>query len=115
LGPFCNPKQRKKFFCPGSGYLLSLSVLISVIPFKPIQKTQRMKKVLVILAMGAFFASCGGAETKVEEAAATVDSTVTATVDSAAAAVGAATDSAAAAVGAAVDSAAAKVDSAIKK
>ena len=70
-----------------------------------------MKKLLVILAMGAFFASCGSnesTETKVEEAAATVDSTVSAVVDSAKATI----DSTASAV---VDSAKAKLDSAIKK
>ncbi len=70
-----------------------------------------MKKLLVILAMGAFFASCGSnesTETKTEEAAATVDSAVTAIVDSAAAKV----DSATTAI---VDSAKAKVDSVIKK
>ena len=66
-----------------------------------------MKKVLVILAMGAFFASCGSNEAKVEEAAATVDSAATAVVDSAAAKV----DSAATAI---VDSAKAAVDSAVK-
>jgi hypothetical protein len=66
-----------------------------------------MKKILVILAMGAF-AACGSSETKVEEAAATVDSTVSAVVDSAAAKV----DSTVSAV---VDSAKAKVDSAIKQ
>ena len=67
-----------------------------------------MKKLLVILAMSAFFASCGSSETKVEEASATVDSAVTAIVDSAAAKV----DSATSAI---VDSAKAKVDSVIKK
>jgi uncharacterized lipoprotein YajG len=67
-----------------------------------------MKKVLVILAMGAFFASCGASETKVEEAA-------TAAADTAAAKVEAVVDSAAAAVEAKVDSLAAKVDSAVSK
>ena len=67
-----------------------------------------MKKLLVILAMGAFFASCGSSETKTEEAAATVDSAVTAIVDSAVATM----DSTATAV---VDSAKAAIDSTIKK
>lgn len=66
-----------------------------------------MKKLLVILAMGAFFASCGSnesTETKVEEVA----TEAAAAVDTAAAKV----DSVVTAV---VDSAAAKVDSVIKK
>jgi hypothetical protein len=67
-----------------------------------------MKKLLVILAMGAFFASCGSSETKVEEATATVDSAVTAIVDSAVATM----DSTATAV---VDSAKVAIDSTIKK
>ena len=66
-----------------------------------------MKKLLVILAMGAFFASCGSTETKTEEAAteaaAVVDSTVSAVVDSAKATI----DSTA---GAVVDSAKAKLE-----
>ena len=67
-----------------------------------------MKKVLVILAMGAIFASCGASETKVEEAA-------TAAADTAAAKVEAVVDSTAAVVEAKVDSLAAKIDSSIKK
>lgn len=72
-----------------------------------------MKKLLVILAMGAFFASCGSSETteavetKVEEATATLDSAAGAIVDSAKATI----DSTA---GAIVDSAKAKVEAATK-
>ncbi len=66
-----------------------------------------MKKLLVILAMGAFFASCGSSETKVEEvateAAAVVDSTVGAAVDTAKATI----DST---VGAVVDTTKAKLE-----
>jgi PBP1b-binding outer membrane lipoprotein LpoB len=65
-----------------------------------------MKKLLVILAVAAFFASCGSnesTETKVEEATAVVDSTVSAVVDSAKATI----DSTA---GAVVDSAKAKLE-----
>lgn len=70
-----------------------------------------MKKLLVILAMGAFFASCGSnesTETKVEEAVKEATTEVAAAADSAVAKV----DSAASAI---VDSAKAKVDSIIKK
>jgi PBP1b-binding outer membrane lipoprotein LpoB len=66
-----------------------------------------MKKLLVILAMGAFFASCGSnesTEAKVEEAVKEATTEVVAAADSAIAKV----DSAATAI---VDSTAAKIDS----
>jgi PBP1b-binding outer membrane lipoprotein LpoB len=70
-----------------------------------------MKKLLVILAMGAFFASCGSnesTETKVEDAVKDATTEVVAAADSAVAKV----DSAA---GAIIDTAKAKVDTLIKK
>lgn len=65
-----------------------------------------MKKLFVIMALSVFAVACGSSEstdTKVEEAAATVDSAASAVVDSAKATL----DSAATAV---VDSAKAKLD-----
>jgi uncharacterized lipoprotein YajG len=115
MGVMVTQSNEKKIFS-GPGYLHQISVLIHVISNKTKQKTEKMKKVLVVLALG-FLASCANEnkEAKVEEAVATVDSTVTAVVDSAKVAV----DSAAAKLDSAatkiVDSAKAKVVDAVKK
>jgi hypothetical protein len=101
-----NPKKRLKYF-----FLCGLPFFFSGIKLKPLfhkQKNKQMKKFLLVLAIGAFVASCNNSA---DSAAAKVDSTAGAVVDSAKATLDAAKATVDSTAKAVVDSAKAKVDS----